>query len=300
MNVRRLAGILLAVLAVAAPAAQAGYVPGGASPNACSGSFFSDRIGTLAAEMLAGERKPQRIYGLTGADWLVGSPTRASCLFGGQGDDVLMLGKGGGIALGEDGRDFITGSPLVDALDGGDGGDLLTGGDSGDVLRGGRGIDALEGGQGDDLLDATDGRAEIVSCGLGADTVYGDKADVLLGCEKWDLKGEPLRQKRLDTAVGGRRAVFAAPFTAPATVPAGGFQVIVAAGGCPGAPVVAWRSPALERGEGDALILKPPKGGWCPGTYSGAVVRAPACPKRHACAAPPPAEPLAWLSFVVR
>ena len=300
MNVRRLAGILFAVLAVAAPSAQAGYRPGQAAPGSCSGAMFSDSVGTLAAEMLAGGRKPQRIYGLTGADWLVGSPTRASCLFGGQGDDVLTLGTGGGIALGEDGRDLLTGSALIDALDGGDGGDTLIGGPAGDVLRGGRGVDALAGGPGDDLIEAADGRAEIVSCGLGADTVYGDRADVLLGCEKWRLKGPELRHKRLDRAVGNRRTVFAAPFSPPRAAPAGGYQVIVAAGGCAGDPVVAWTSPALKRGESDALILSPPEGGWCPGTYSGAVVYMPACPPRHACATPPPAEPLAWLAFVVR
>jgi hypothetical protein len=292
--------MLLALLAVAAPAAQAGYAPGGRTPEACSGAFFSDRIGSLAGEMLASEIKPQRVYGLDGGDWLVGSPTRASCLFGGQGDDTVTLGKGGGIAFGESGRDHVVGSALTDALDGGIEEDVLAGGDGGDVVRGGEDTDWLDGGNGDDLIDATDGLPEIVSCGLGADTVYGDTADVLLGCEKWKLKGPALRHKKLDRAIGGKRTVFGARFSAPEKAPRDRFRAIVQAPGCAGDPITVWSSRRLRRGESQSIKLTPPAGGWCPGAYSGAIVRAPECPWNAKCPVAPPVEPLAWIAFIVR
>jgi Ca2+-binding RTX toxin-like protein len=104
--------MLASVLTFAPSLAAAGYLPGGAAPGACSGGRWADRIGTLGVDLLAGAAAPQRLYGLTGDDWMAGAADRPSCLFGGQGDDMLSLGAGGGIALGEVGADVLLGSEL--------------------------------------------------------------------------------------------------------------------------------------------------------------------------------------------
>jgi hypothetical protein len=56
----------------------------------------------------------------------------------------------------------------------------------------------------------------------------------------------------------------------------------------------------LRRGQHTRLRLEPPAGGWCPGAYIGTIVRSAPCPPRMHCPTRPPAEPLAWLAFVIR
>lgn len=296
----RVLAALLAALALVPVAARAGYQPGGPTPAACTGALWSEKIGTLGLDIVVGAARPERLYGLTGTDWLVGSDTRASCMFGGQGNDVLTLGRGGGVALGEWGRDLLVGSGKTDALSGGKGPDTILAGAAADVLRGGAGVDGFDAADGDDLVQSVDGVAEVVDCGAGADTALADRADVLLGCEAWRLEGRPLARRLLDRARGGRGATFAANFVSPERAPPGLFRVIVAAGGCAQGAIEVARSPALRRGQRAVLRLRPPGGRWCRGAYAGAIVRTPPCPPRVVCGAQPPAEPLAWVAFVIR
>lgn len=291
--------VLLFTLLLAAPA-QAGYVPGGELPGACRGEMFTDTVGTLGGDIVPGAGRPQRVYGLTGPDWLLGSDSRAACLFGGQGDDVLTLGRGGGVALGEDGADWLTGSVLDDALSGGDGQDTMNGGAGADVLRGGRGVDGYDGGPGDDLLDAADGRPELVVCGDGDDTAVADGADVLMGCEKRSGVGRLLRRKRLLNDEGTRRSIFRMRLVVPEAAGAGEWKVLLAGPSCWEGLREAAALGAVREGQRTRLGLRPPKGGWCAGPYAGAIVRARPCPEGRTCATPRPVEPLAILSFLVR
>lgn len=300
MGVRPLA-LALILLAFSAAHAHAGYVPGGETPGACRGEAFTDTIGTLADDIVPGAGKPQRVYGLTGTDWLLGSDTRAACLFGGQGDDVLTLGKGGGIALGEDGADWLTGSTLDDALSGGNGPDTMNGGTGGDVLRGGRGVDGFDGGEGNDLLDSADGRPELVVCGAGDDTAVADGVDVLMGCEKRSGVGKLLRRKHLEFEEGKARTIFRLRFVVPETAGAGEYKILLAAPGCWEGlrEAAAWG--AVRAGQVTRIGMRPvPKGGWCAGPHAGAIVRARSCPEGRTCVTPRPVEPLAILSFLVK
>ena len=292
--------IAITLLAVSAVPAEAGYVPGGELPGACRGEVFADTIGTLADDIVPGAGEPQRVYGLTGTDWLLGSDTRAACLFGGQGDDMLTLGKGGGVALGEDGADWLTGSTKDDGLSGGEGPDTLHGGAGGDVLRGGRGIDGFDAGDGPDVLDSADGRPELVVCGAGDDTAMADGADVLVGCEKRTGVGRLLRRKRLADEEGGARTVFRMRFVVPEAAGPAGYKVLLAGPPCWEGlrEAAAWG--AVRTGQVTRLGMRPPARGWCAGPYAGTIVRARPCPQGRTCVTPRPVEPLAIFSFLVR
>jgi Ca2+-binding RTX toxin-like protein len=299
MAVRPLA-IAVSLLAFSAVPAQAGYVPGQDVPGACKGDMFTDTIGTLTKDFVPVTGKPQRVYGLTGDDVLAGSDTRATCLFGGQGDDTISVGKGGGVALGEDGADWLVGSTLDDALSGGEGPDTMQGGTGADVLRGGRGVDGFDGGPGNDLLDSADGRPELVVCGPGEDTAVADGADVLVGCENRGGVGKLLRRKHLDDEKGGRSSVFRARFVAPETATKGEYKILLAGPGCwEGLREVAALG-KVKAGQVTKLAMRPPKGGWCAGPFAGTLVRARPCPPDRTCTTPRPVEPLAILSFLVK
>ena len=295
----RIAVVACALAALASPPARGAFPPGGDAPGACAGAFWADVVGTGTVDVVWGRFAPERIYGLAEADTLIGSHTRASCLFGGSGSDQLFLGQGGGVALGEEGRDLIVGSPKSDALAGGDSSDAIFGGAGHDVLRGDAATDALDAGPGDDALVTDDGNPELVTCGEGEDIVYADRADVLFGCERWRLTGPPLRQRHLDRDVGRARTTFRANFVSPERAPRGRFRVMVASPEC-GGPHQLARSRALRRGQRTTLRLRPPGGRWCAGAYVGAIIRSAPCPTGLRCPTRPPAQPLAWLAFVVK
>jgi hypothetical protein len=297
---RALALLILALSPV--PAAQAGYRPGEPGPEACRSAAFTDSVGTPGPDEMIGGRTPQRLYGLTGDDILRSSPTRATCMFAGQGDDILDLHPAGGVALGEDGSDVLLGSPKDDALSGGAGPDTIAGGGGADQVHGGAAVDAIDGGDGDDMIDSTDGRPELVVCGPGTDTAVADRSDVLVGCERVQVTGRALRRKRLQRHSGGRRSSFRMRFVAPQPAAAGEYRVLVSAPCGPASPPV--REVARTRAHvfaGDAthFAIRPPAVGWCPGTYTGALVRERPCPPGRDCAVARPAEPLAWLRFTV-
>jgi Ca2+-binding RTX toxin-like protein len=102
--------------------------------------------------------------------------------YGGNGDDALTLGSGGGYLFGDGGSDTLIGGIGADVLVGGAGADTLSGGDGNDVLyfdkddtsiSGGPGFDyALFTGPGDLNIAATDARGlELIAGGDGRDTI---------------------------------------------------------------------------------------------------------------------------------
>ncbi|MGH3103676.1 MAG: calcium-binding protein [Gaiellaceae bacterium] len=103
---------------------------------------------------------------------IVGSPSAATptTITGTSRADVLRGSKG---------PDVIRGLAGADRLFGYGGNDRLEGGSGGDVLVGGPGRDVLRGGAGNDRINARDGERDLISCGLGRDTVLKDVVDVL-------------------------------------------------------------------------------------------------------------------------
>ncbi len=106
---------------------------------------------------------------------------------------ALVLASGAG----NDGRDSefldsrgpVDGGPGADIVKGGPGNDTLFDGDN---LRGKR--DILYVGDGDDVLlsSNTVPTEDILHCGRGRDTVYGDRADIIANdCEKVFFRDAP-------------------------------------------------------------------------------------------------------------
>ncbi len=300
---RRVLLVLAAgVLAAPAPAA-AGVLPGGDVPNACRNAAYGDRVGTGASDLIVARQGEERVFGLEAPDWLIGSDAVASCLFGGPGDDVLTMTPPGGVGLGEEGSDVISGSTGPDALTGGTGFDLIAASDGDDVLRGGAGVDGLNGGAGDDILEDADGRGEVLDCGAGTDTVIADRKDVLLGCEEGSQDGHPMRVYPVRPSRGGVRRVFRAEFPSPVRVGGGALRVLVSSRCAPGLREL-HRFPAagdeLWRGDLYDLRLRPPAGGWCAGRTTGLIVRQPECAPGNPCGVPRPIEVLGRFSLRVR
>jgi Ca2+-binding RTX toxin-like protein len=93
----------------------------------------------------------------------------------------------------DDGADSVENTTLTPSLlTGGDGNDTLTGGPGNDTLRGEKGVDTHSGGDGDDLIDSRGDRPDVVTCGIGNDTVMADAVDsVAPDCETIDRGGAP-------------------------------------------------------------------------------------------------------------
>jgi Ca2+-binding RTX toxin-like protein len=132
----------------------------------------------------------ETIVGTTLDDVLVGSDG-AEDLFGHAGADRID-GLGG--------DDDVNGGTGDDELYGGAGDDRLEGSADEDYLEGGAGADVFEGDNvcsaapctgGSDFIQARDGEADVVNCGVGADTALVDFVDVVAqdtqhGCERID------------------------------------------------------------------------------------------------------------------
>jgi Ca2+-binding RTX toxin-like protein len=73
-------------------------------------------------------------------------------MFGQDGDDLLLGGKGANVMFGGAGNDTLRGRGGDDRISGGDGNDLIFGGAGDDTLRAGAGGDTLSGGNGADLF----------------------------------------------------------------------------------------------------------------------------------------------------
>ena len=116
----------------------------------------------------------------------------AVTVYGGTGNDVIILGLGpGSKAYGDEGDDTITageedGVAVTSVvIEGGDGADLLTGGNDGITIRGDGGSDTIYGTPGIDFLYGGDGTDIIYAYGAsdqiwgdaGNDTIYADTGD---------------------------------------------------------------------------------------------------------------------------
>jgi Ca2+-binding RTX toxin-like protein len=183
-------------------------------------------------------------------------------------------------ALGGD--DVVNGNRGPDCIFGGDGSDHLEGGFGEDTIRGGRGDDLIGGGQerssiaggpGSDRISSSNGVADAVDCGSGADRVLADRSDRLTGCERvrFAVSPYPLVTPRR----GGSETTFTVYFRA--LYPAGGGRgryVIgaVHSGECRTGYSSFGRvsKGRIERGEIVRFRLPPgPHGGWCPGVFHG-------------------------------
>ncbi len=239
------------------------YAPPPAPPPAiCRSAAFVDIVGTAGDDRLVAFDRATRVWGLGGADLLYGSATRASCLLGGPGNDVLYLNGGGGVAHGNRGRDYVFGSNL------------------GDVIDPGRDPDGVSAAGGDDKLVTRDGHAEVIDCGDGADIVKADRRDLLIGCESTNLAGKPglhlrARPQRVDRTGTVR-------FRLPK---ADAYSVLY---------VNSCRAPGevLKETGRRAIRVPRPTFGWCEGTARLAVVRDPGYGL--------PLIPVARLAFTVR
>lgn len=112
-----------------------------------------------------------------------------------SGNTATCAGAGiiGMTLTGDDGADSLKNTtPTPSTLSGGDGNDSLEGGSGNDTLRGNQGVDSLSGGPGDDFVDSRGDRSDIVSCGIGDDTVRADGTDLVASdCETVDRGGAP-------------------------------------------------------------------------------------------------------------
>ncbi|MEM9966720.1 MAG: calcium-binding protein [Pseudomonadota bacterium] len=106
-------------------------------------------------------------------------------LFGGRGDDTILLGNGADFADGQVGNDSVEGGNGADTLMGGigfdtlhgaSGNDTLSGDSFADLLFGGDGADILLGGDGFDVLHGEDGDDQIWA-GSSPDRIFGGKGD---------------------------------------------------------------------------------------------------------------------------
>ncbi|WP_416671882.1 hypothetical protein [Egbenema bharatensis] len=95
---------------------------------------------------------------------------------GGDGNDILITGSGGGLLYGGAGNDVLDASRSTRSVTlwGEDGDDTLKGGSGNDKLYGGKGNDHLSGGAGNDTLDG----------GEGADTLNGNSGDNVFVLDK--------------------------------------------------------------------------------------------------------------------
>jgi hypothetical protein len=272
---RRLAAILASVLVPAASAlAQAPPAP---PPAICAGDAWTDLVGTDAADTLTAPDHAARVWGLGGDDRLTGSATRAACLLGGDGNDMLALDRGGGVAYGNAGSDTIRGSDL------------------GDLIYPGHGLDGVTAGGGDDKIDVRDGEPEVVDCGSGADIVKADRRDVLIGCESVDVAGPPAPRLSPYPAQTPRHGMVRVRMVVPRAEGEGAYRMIYVTDCGRGAQEIT-RFPepgrSVRRGQHVKLGLRPPAGGWCRQTARIAVIR-------YGDPALPPAG-VARFSFAVR
>jgi Ca2+-binding RTX toxin-like protein len=94
---------------------------------------------------------------------------------------------------GDDVGDSLTNTTSTPStISGGDGNDSLEGGSGNDTLRGNKGVDSLSAGGGDDFVDVRGDRGDVVTCGIGDDTVRADGSDLVASdCETVDRGDDP-------------------------------------------------------------------------------------------------------------
>jgi Ca2+-binding RTX toxin-like protein len=111
------------------------------------------------------------------AAFMVGRP-EADEIRGTQRGDTIRGLEGDDQIWGRGGKDFVYAGSGADIVIGNYGNDWLYGKSGNDTIIGLAGADRLFGNTGDDTLWVTgDGKADIVRCGAGNDTVYFDATD---------------------------------------------------------------------------------------------------------------------------
>lgn len=85
-------------------------------------------------------------------------------------------------------RDTICGLPGADLILAGAGDDTITAGAGADMIRPGPGRDVVSGGEGRERIFARDGERDVIDCGPYRDTVYADRVDKLVSCERVRLR----------------------------------------------------------------------------------------------------------------
>jgi Ca2+-binding RTX toxin-like protein len=140
---------------------------------------------TLAADSVQRITNPCTFQGTRGPDTLHGSPF-PDFLYGEEGDDALFGEGRADILRGGPGDDLLDGGPGRDTIIDGPGDDRVVGGDESDRVLLERGHDRVWAGKGDDVIEAgVDGVRDVISCGLGRDTVYAERRDRVAGdCER--------------------------------------------------------------------------------------------------------------------
>ena len=112
-----------------------------------------------------------------------------------QGDwrNNLLFG-GTGMADPTDNGEKLFGMQGADNIFGNGGNDTIYGGtgevspvDGNDTLNGGGGQDIMFGNGGNDVLYGQDGQVDTIAGGAGADVIYADRLDMILGLEAHDM-----------------------------------------------------------------------------------------------------------------
>jgi Ca2+-binding RTX toxin-like protein len=125
-----------------------------------------------------------QIFGFNNNDIItVGSGVGAANVDGGAGNDRIYGGDGNDSLNGGAGDDLLVGGLGDDTLLGGAGKDKLYGQAGNDALNGGSGLDLMYGDDGNDLFIARDRELDTLFGGQGADSVRGDRNDLLTQVE---------------------------------------------------------------------------------------------------------------------
>lgn len=165
------------------------FVPGNFYASATPGSF-AGMAGSENDDALSAIASGSRLFGLGGADLLLGEAAAdwfsggadADSIFGLGGADQLWGGAGDDWLQGGNGHDALyADGPTLDDADAPEAANLLEGEAGNDSLFGGAGQDRLLGGDGDDFLYGADG-ADILEGSIGHDwLIGGDGGDSLVG-----------------------------------------------------------------------------------------------------------------------
>lgn len=183
-----------------------------AAINLLGNELANTLVGNAGANILNGGTGADTLVGLSGNDVLVGGDGVANTLQGGAGDDtyyvsaagdsviefagegndtvrttlgsyalggnvenLVFVGSGAFVGIGDAGNNVIVGDTGDDILNGGNGSDILVGGAGNDVLIGGTGANTLQGGAGNDLYYVSStGDTLVEAGGDGYDTVITD------------------------------------------------------------------------------------------------------------------------------